>query len=254
METGNPSPSFRQTLQKIRQPLAKGTKMWENARFVLADFPLDRKETRKILPGFMRVDPELKATLFVVDYTKTSFTAPYHEAAVLIHVRTPLGRGLHCPWMVVDDDTALIYGREILGYPKKMADIAFEEQNGTVKARVARRGTEVLQFESTSRARQSAPAPVFNYKTFNAGGPLQFFSLLQPVWLFRPREEIRESYDTEARVVIRASEYDPISRLFAGEPFNTRMVVMDIPGGTYFLPAGLAGFIWYVHTYAMRYL
>src|SRR6056297_2428422 len=121
MTNNNRLPSFTQSLAKITKPMAKGTKLWVNARFVLADVPVDRKTTNKILPLGMRVGPETKATLFIVDYTKTPFTVPYHEAALLIHVKTPLGKGLHCPWMVVDDDTALIYGREILGYPKKAA-------------------------------------------------------------------------------------------------------------------------------------
>jgi acetoacetate decarboxylase len=246
-------PTFKQSLGRITRPMARGTRLWENARFVLADVPLDKKETKKILPWCMGLGSNPTATLFIVDYTKTSFTVPYHEAALLVHVKTPLGKGLHCPWMVVDDDTAMIYGREILGYPKKKADIVFEENNGNITAGVTRRGVEVLRIESTSKARQASPPPVFDCKTFNVGGPLQFFSLLQPIWLFRPKEEIHESYETEARVLINDSEYDPIARLIDGEPFNTRMVVLDIIKGRYFLFAGLAGGFWYVHSYYLRY-
>lgn len=123
----------------------------------------------------MGLGPNPTATLFIVDYTKRSFTVPYHEAALLVHVRTPLGKGLHCPWMVVDDDTAMIYGREILGYPKKAADITFEEDGKNITAGVTRRGVEVLRIESTSKTRRTPPPPVFDYKTFNVGGPLRFF-------------------------------------------------------------------------------
>lgn len=249
----NTLPTFWQSLTKITRPMKRGTNFWDNARFVLADVPVDRKVTNKILPLGMRVGAEAKATLFIVDYTKTSFTVPYHEAALLIHVRTPLGKGLHCPWMVVDDDTALIYGREILGYPKKTANIRFDENGKQITASVNRRGVEILRIESTSGASQPSPAPVFNYKTFNVGGPLQFFHLLQPVWLFKPKEVIHESYETDITLTVNDSEYDPIARFINGEPFNTRMVVLDIPGSKYYLFAGLAGWIWYVHTYYMRY-
>ena len=89
-----------------------GGKMWENARFIVADIPIDKTKAKKILPVGMGLYSPPKATIFISDYTKTSFTVPYHEAAFLIHVRTPVGKGLHCCWMIVDDDTALIYGSQ----------------------------------------------------------------------------------------------------------------------------------------------
>ena len=253
MTTNTTLPSFRQSLSRVIKPIARGTRLWENARFVLADVPLNRKETKKILPWCMGLGAKPTATLFIVNYTKTSFTVPYHEAALLIHVKTPLGKGLHCPWMVVDDDTAMIYGRELLGYPKKRADITFEENKGNITASVTRRAVEVLRIESTSKAQQASPAPVFDKKTFNVGGPLQGFPLLHPIWLFRPKEEIHESYETDAKVVINDSDYDPIARLIDGEPFNTRMVALDILKAKYYLFAGLAGGIWFVHSYYLRY-
>ena len=189
----------------------KGTNLWDNARFVLADVPLDRARVKKILPlGLWPSDPP-RATLFIVDYTKTSFTVPYHEAAMLIHVRSPLGPGLHCCWMVVDDDTAMIYGRELLGYPKKMAQFEFQENVGNIRAVVTRRGVKVMDMEATRGGVQTPPPPVFDFKTFNAGAMGQFF-IMSPIWLFRVREVIHESYAAEVKLTLNASEYDPISR------------------------------------------
>ncbi len=253
MPNRKPLPSFKQSLAGIMQPTARGTNLWDNARFVLADVPLDKRQVKKVLPWCMWTGDEAKGTLFIVDYTKTAFSVPYHEAALLVHVKTHLGKGLHCPWMVVDDDTALIYGREFLGYPKKRADFTFDENNESITATVNRRGVEVLRIESVSKTRQTSPAPVFDYKTFNVGGPLQFYALLQPIWWFRPKEVIHESWDTEATVTVNDSDFDPIARLIDGEAYNTRMVVLDIPRAKYYLFGGLAGFIWYVHTYRMRY-
>lgn len=251
-DSTNNSDSFWNTFKRVYEPSSKGNKLWENARFVLADVPLDARETKKILPLGMRLTQKPTATLFIVNYTKTSFTVPYMEAAVLIHVRTPLGQGLHCPWMLVDDDTALIYGRELLGYPKKRGAFTFEENDGLINAGVARRATEVLRFETRVGQAQASPAPVFDFKTFNVGGMGQWF-IVQPVWMFRPKEIIHESYEAESTVTIGKSEYDPIYKLVAGAPFNSRMVVMDIPGGKYNLPVGLAGFRWFVYTYYLRY-
>ena len=241
-----------ESLRALRGIFRGEVKLWENARFVLVDVPLDRREARKILPLGLRPTEPPVGTLFVVDYTKTAFTVPYHEAALLVRVRAPLGRGVHCCWMVVNDDTALIYGRELLGYPKKWADIEYEESGDRVKASVTRRGTEVLRIEASRGPAETNPAPVFNRKTYNVGGMGQFMAI-NPIWMFKPTEAIHESYTATASVTLRDSVYDPIARLVSGEPLAARMVVMDIPGASYMLPVGLAGIFWHANTFNMRY-
>ncbi len=156
----------RETFKRMRKAIKSGLKLWENARFVMTDVPLDKQEAQKILPLGMKLTESPTATVFVVNYQNTAFTVPYKEAAFLIHVRTPLGKGLHCCWMVVDDDTALILGRELLGYPKKMADIRFEEKGGDVKASVTRRGTRVLAMEAKRGQSQDFP---LSLDEFNLG-------------------------------------------------------------------------------------
>lgn len=244
--------SFFEGWKRILAPVLGKEKMWENARFVLADVPLHRKEAKRLLPlGVWPAEPAM-ATLFIVDYTKTAFTAPYKEAALLVHVRTPLGAGLHCPWMIVDDDTGMIYGRELLGYPKKFGKFTFEEQGDKVTASISRRGAEVLKIEARLAEPEDNPRPVFDFKTFNVGGPGQFFAI-QPIWLFRPKEEILESRPAEAEVAIGESEFDPIARLVSGSAVNARFVVMDILGSRYNLPVGLAGPRWLVNNYNLRF-
>jgi hypothetical protein len=141
----------------------------------------------------------------VPSYPKTAFSVGYREAAVLVHVRTPFGRGRHCCWMVVDDDTTLILGRELLGYPKKLARIDYEESAEGVRAGVTRRGKAVLTLAARRGLRQPHPEPVFDCRTFNIGGIGQMF-MLQPVWMFRPRESLHNSYDAQVSIAIADSE------------------------------------------------
>jgi acetoacetate decarboxylase len=249
LELSSPGKVLRNLLNSLTQ---KGENLWDNARFVLADVPLDGRETKKILPlGLWPSNPPM-ATLFIADYTKTSFTTPYREAAMLVHARSPLGHGRHCCWMAVDDDTALIYGRELLGYPKKMAALEFDEREGNIRAAVTRRGVKVMAMEARRGEPQNHPPPVFDYKTFNAGAMGQFF-IMSPIWLFRPREVIHESYAAEVKLTLAASDYDPLTRLVAGEPRNGRIVVMDIPGSKYNLPVGIAGLSWFANTFYLRF-
>lgn len=234
------------------QSRGKGN-LWDNARFLLAEVPMREAEARRILPFGLRPSDPPRATLFIVDYTRTSFSVPYHEAALLVHVRHPLGVGLHCSWMIVDDDTALIYGRELLGYPKKMGTFAFREEGDTVTASVSRRGVRVLSMEGTRGEKHASPAPVFDVKTFNVGGPGGWF-LFNPLWMFRAREVIRESCELDVKVSIESSEWDPISGLVSGEVLSARFVVMDIVGSRYNVCVGLSGPQFVATNFNLRFL
>jgi len=227
-------------------------RLWEGARFIIAEVPLDRKETERILPFGLRPAKPASGMLFIVNYLKNNFTVPYKECGLLVKVKTLLGQGVHCCWMLVDDDAALIYGRELLGYPKKLASFTFEEKGGHAVAGATRRGVTVLAMECEKGAPQNPAPPVFEQKTFNVGGLGQFFAL-NPVWLIKPREIIKESYAAKVSVKISPSDYDPISRLVAGDPVSGRFVVADIPGTHYNLPVWIAGLRYFANTFEMRY-
>jgi acetoacetate decarboxylase len=235
-----------------QQQKANHGKPWENARFIMADLPLRFEEATKILPMGMRLTEKPMATLFIVNYTQINFSVPYHEAALLIHVQTPIGLGVHCSWMIVDDDTALIYGRELLGYPKKMGVFTFDENQEKIQASISRRGKKVLCMEGKREKVQQPPPPVLDIKTFNVGGLGQghFFN---PIWLFRPKEVVHESYESEVTVTISDSEFDPIARLIAGDPVQGRIAVSDIVGLKYMLPVGIAGPFWLSHVFMFRF-
>jgi len=214
---------------------------------------LDFQEVARILPWGMKPSAPSMGTLFLADYPKVSYPLfPYHEAALMIHVCTPLGEGRHCCWIIVDDDPALILGRELLGFPKKTGRFTFEEQEGNIRASVSRRGITVASIAAVRKESETAPLPVFDYKTFHIGGMGQFMAV-SPIWLFRPKEKIHESYRAEVRLTIEESDCDPIKRMVAGDPQNGRIVVMDIPGDShYLLPVGVAGPVWFGRTFAMR--
>lgn len=229
-------------------------KLWEDTTFVLADVPLNPDETKKILPLLMRLDKPYRATFFIANYARTAFTGTYNEAALLVHVRTPLGKGVYCPWMIVNDDTALIYGRELLGYPKKMADIPFEDEGRKIKASLTRRGVEVVYVEAERIGKEAEPAPVLQMKTFNIGGMWQSFAY-NPIWLFKPREAVLESYTAKATLNIKPSDYDPIRPLIAEykNPLNARIVKTNIFGTRMMWPVGITGVGVFSNTFNLRF-
>ncbi|MBN1364200.1 MAG: acetoacetate decarboxylase family protein [Syntrophaceae bacterium] len=228
--------------------------LWEDTTFVLIDVPLNPEETKKILPLFMFLDKPYRATFFIVKYARTAFTGSYNEAALLVHVRTPLGKGVFCPWMIVNDDTAMIYGRELLGYPKKMADIPFTDLGKSITAGLTRRGINVISVQAERIKEEDNPAPVLQTKTFNFGGMGQFFSF-NPIWMFKPRERIHESYSAKAVLNIKHSDYDPIKDLIADykNPLDARIAKTDIFGSRMLWLVGFTGVRVFGNTFNLRF-
>ena len=63
---------------------------------------------------------------------------------------------MYCLSMPVDDDMAMAGGREVFGYPKKMAEsITLREEGSTVIGSAVRKGTEILASRSTPRRRKA---------------------------------------------------------------------------------------------------
>ena len=95
-------------------------------------------------------------TIVVVAHRPDSTLGPYNEAVVLVSSSFNGIDGLYCPLIYVDSDVALCAGREIWGFPKKMAEIDIDESDGIVDARVSRCGEQLLRL----RARVSEPMDV----------------------------------------------------------------------------------------------
>ena len=229
-------------------------KLWEDTTFVLIDVPLHAGHAKKILPLLMGLDKPHRATMFIAKYSRTAFTGTYNEAALLVHVRTPLGKGVYCPWMIVNDDTAMIYGRELLGYPKKMAEIPFVDDGKMITAGLTRRGVNVMSVQAERLKKEDNPGPVLQMKTFNIGGLWQSFAY-NPIWLFKPRETIHESFNAKAILDIRYSDYDPIKELLADcqNPMDARIVKTDILGSRMLWPVGFTGARLFSNTFNLRF-
>jgi len=227
---------------------------FQGASLVLIDVPLDRREVNRILPlGLWPTNPPM-ATIFFANYPIFPFGEPYREAIMMVHVRTPLGKGIHCNWILVDNDVALIGGRDFLGYPKKLGELTFSENDGTIRASATRRGVKLMSVEARRNAPEDDPGPVFRHKNFNLGGPGQMLTL-NPVLFFKPREVIHESFRAKAELVLNESVFDPIARLVAGDPVSARMVRIDILlPPKYIFPVGYTGgWRWFLNTFNMRF-
>ena len=119
-----------------------------NAEMLSATYVTDENAAREIIPKPLLPTKTPLATVFVARYPETNFGCVYNEGALFLHCEYKKERGLYCLSMPVDDDMAMVGGREQFGYPKKMADkITLEKTENRVVGSVIRKKEEILRIE-----------------------------------------------------------------------------------------------------------
>lgn len=217
--------------------------IWSRARVLAADVAVAADTAAALLPAALLLSDPPRATIFVADYPDTSFGSAYREAAILLHVEDRTGPALHCPWMAVDDDGALILGREMLGFPKKLAEIRIDERGSHLVGSAVRKGTRVLRIEATLGEEESDPTPLFARRIVNAvGTPATGMQLIElpPV-----SEAIHAARRGPAAVQLTSSERDPLGLLEAGRSGTARFVTLSFgdPAAAAAAPPRLLGAI-----------
>ncbi len=143
------------------------------ARLLVAAYLTEPAAVEENLPcGFAPTEQPL-VTVFVAEYPQTNFGTSYRESALLVSCKYGEEKGALCLGIVVDDDIALILGREIFGYPKKLAQISLERSGSRVVGKVSRRGVQFLEIRAELGEAIASPAvpamgPTFLVKAFPA--------------------------------------------------------------------------------------
>lgn len=200
---------------------------WAGAQMLVADVPVHAAVAREWLPPALALPDAPRATVFVAHYPDTAMGFAYREAGVLLHARLRRKPVLHCAWMVVDDDTALILGRELLGFPKKLARIDFDFAPLRPEAVVTRRGIALLRFEGRVEG-EGADDPVFPHPIVNTRGiPGVLPNLMLSM---QGNERCHASAAMRLRITAGDSPCDPIAALGIAGEHPARRVVVDIAG------------------------
>ncbi|MFO0722144.1 MAG: acetoacetate decarboxylase family protein [Myxococcota bacterium] len=221
--------------------------MFEDAEFVSARVEVDPERARAVLPMGLRWMRPTAATVFLARFPKTSFGSVYNEAGLFLHL--PMG-ALHCPWIIVDDDVALITGREILGYPKKLGEIALELGPDGAVGHASRRGARILEVSARFHEELRPPPPVEGRPTFNVAGGLGLMP--QRVVAFWPNEEIVVARRAEVELVIGRSERDPIHELGLGRVLEGHYRRLHLGGRALPLPVFPVSPLYWLRNWQLR--
>jgi len=229
------------TKEEIRKRYIQYEKGYELAetKIMTAMFVTTREAIERALPPPLEPGETLGASAYVAEFYRPNFCPPYNEAAVFIPCEYKGEAGSYCLSMPVDNDIAMIGGREIYGYPKKMAEsISVTRKGNEVHGECVRRGIPIIEIKTTLTdvlEEKFVPGPHFVIKSIldekGVGARIGPVLLRQQNIVEMPKVEIGEG-----TVSFGKSKYDPLHEI----PVEEVMMVSYSENATVTMPPGNA--------------
>lgn len=208
--------------------------IYRDAHYLAATVEVDPAVMRRWLPFGVRLAEPARADLFAAWFPDCNFGSVYHEAGLFVHVKTLRGSGIHCPWMILDDDVALILGRELLGYPKKLGEIDWSIDGDRIEATATRKGARLLAMRGTLGEVLDDAPPFLGRPHRNVVGALGL--ALSRLVAFTPGEHPIETRRVDLELEIGGSERDPLHLMGLGRVIDARLHRVDLSAGSPPLP------------------
>ncbi|MFX1408368.1 MAG: acetoacetate decarboxylase family protein [Promethearchaeota archaeon] len=198
-----------------------------DAEFFVVFWETKPEIVKKMLPPPLKPVKHPVVQAFVANYPKTNFGVVYKESALFLFAEYDGIIGSYCLAMPVDNDMAMIGGREVFGYPKKMSKLFLKRDGDIVEGWVERHGIRYFGAKATLNNKTNAKdalkilldlgldpnnpgSTTYNFKFFRS--PLYEGFDYNPRLI---REEItmqaKEFKMGEVEINLKSSEMDPWS-------------------------------------------
>ncbi|MEM3550116.1 MAG: acetoacetate decarboxylase family protein [Candidatus Bathyarchaeia archaeon] len=143
----------------------------------------------------------------------------HREFAIFLSAKYKEYRGYYCPYMYVAWDDHMASGREIHGFPKKIANLRLDRFKDEVWASAERGGIELVSVKAKLTQRLPAgempkPIPHFALKFLpEIGGKVGFVGKPQIVMTQGKAKLNGELWNGTAEITFKESDYDPVYEL-----------------------------------------
>jgi len=138
---------FVKTVEEISEKYQPNGEFYD-AEVLTVYFETKSEVVERLLPPPLKPAALPIGAAFVANYPKTNFGVTYLESALFLLAQHNGEEGAYCLSMPVTNDIALILGREVFGYPKKMAEIGFERKGNDIKGWTERHGTRFFEVKA----------------------------------------------------------------------------------------------------------
>ncbi len=215
---------FVKTMDEIASRHRETAEFYD-AEVLTVFFETTPETLQRLIPPPLAPPPFPIGAAFTAHYPHTNFGVSYYESALFLMAKFNAEEGVYCLAMPVDNDMAMILGRETFGYPKKMGQIYLEREGNDLKAGTARHGISFVEMKARMEGRFNDPGAqellkqkfetdpdvvVFNFKYFMA--PERTGYDYDPRLV---RETVKRRFKSvsygEAQLVFNPSPHDPWS-------------------------------------------
>lgn len=213
---------------------------WEGVRVVVFPFQPRPGAVESILPPGMEASSG-PGIVTLLTYPSAEFIHAFNELVVLVPVRVGDVEGNYVPYIYVTTDEALIPGREIAGFPKKLAEVIWERDGDQFRGSVTRWGKRILSLEGTIQGvlppeiaaaqAEAARRPTINYKLIpGPAGEIEIEEITS-VQLEIEQRQVEVGF---GRLTCEDSDLDPVARLVPDSEGPLLAILSDntIPAGT----------------------
>jgi acetoacetate decarboxylase len=173
------------------------TVVFDDAEMLVCAWETDPQAIAAALPPPLQPAADPVVLVFVSHFKSTNYNPPYHEAGLFVRCLHEGVEGGYCISMLLDDDIAMMIGREMHGYPKKMAALRLDRVGERIEASIVRRGKDVFRAVADLAPDACDPFPVLA----RLGGPTYTFR-------FTPAVEGR-GMDGPARLIGSTAAAEP---------------------------------------------
>jgi len=136
--------SFTKNPEDIRKYTSKPTTFYD-AELLTAYWETKPEIIARILPAPLEPAARPLVHAFVANYPRTNFCPAYKEAALFVLASFHGELGTYCLSMPISDGMAMGLGREVYGFPKKMAQIELKKDGDVAKGTVSRHGIDFFR-------------------------------------------------------------------------------------------------------------
>ena len=149
--------------------------VFNDAEMLMVMFKTTEEFVKTVVPAPLKPAKVPAASLVIANWKDSNCVGPFESAALYVNAEYEGVEGSYCLAMPMNSDTAIIYGRETMGEPKKQANTKIFHEGGKIIGTVHRQGFELVRLALTPKAEMdpSALFALVNYHfkyTFAADG------------------------------------------------------------------------------------
>jgi acetoacetate decarboxylase len=126
-----------------------GVRKFIGARMLGVMFETRMEIAERLLPPPLEPPDAAGGLMFIAEYPETNLGPGYREAALFIRCKYQGEAGSYCLAMPIESEESRLYnGRDIFGFPKKMAKIHVEKNGSDVHGWVERHGIRFVEVKA----------------------------------------------------------------------------------------------------------